>query len=103
MLFQRRFSQRQILLNYPSASDIVQFVSASLFLPGTDANTKKWNSAVRRIVLSPEFTSLVEEQSLLFPLSFHILPSSLPPPSLHAIWVVYYSTPSPRCPSTPPR
>ena len=70
---QSRFSQRQILLNYPSASDIVQFVSASLFLPGTDANTKKWNSAVRRIVLSPEFTSLVEEQSLLFPLSFRDL------------------------------
>ena len=68
----RSFSQRQIILHYPSAADIAQFVSATLFLPGTDASTKKWNSAVRRIVLSPEFSALVEEQSLLVPLSFHI-------------------------------
>lgn len=70
------FSQRQIIISYPSSSDIAQFVSATLFLPGTDTSTKKWNSAVRRIVLSPEFSTLVDEQSLLVPLSFHILFSS---------------------------
>ena len=69
----RSFSQRQIILSYPSSTDIAQFVSATLFLPGTDTSTKKWNSAVCRIVLSPEFSTLVEEQSLLVPLSFHIL------------------------------
>ena len=73
----RSFSQRQIILNYPSPTDIAQFVSATLFLPGTDAATKKWNSAVRRIVLSAEFSALVEEQSLLVPLSFHILLCSM--------------------------
>ncbi|KAK8820428.1 hypothetical protein WA577_006491 [Blastocystis sp. JDR] len=56
---QSRFSQRQIILNYPSPTDIAQFVSATLFLPGTDAATKKWNSAVRRISRSLSISSCV--------------------------------------------
>lgn len=68
-----RFSQRQILLNYPSTSDLIQYVSSTLFLPGTDTITKRWNSSVKKIVLHKDFSRLLEEQSTICPLSYHIL------------------------------
>ena len=68
-----RFSQRQIVVNYPSASDVAQYAASTLFLPGHRQSTLKWNSAVKEIVLNREFYRLVEEQSVVYPLSFHIL------------------------------
>lgn len=68
-----RFSQRQILLSYPSITDLTQYVSSMLFLPGSDASTKRWNSAIKRIVLHDDFIRLLEEQSTICPLSYHIL------------------------------
>ena len=67
-----RFSQRQIVVNYPAASDVAQYAASTLFLPGHQQSTLKWNSAVKEIVLNREFYRLVEEQSVVFPLSFHI-------------------------------
>ena len=53
--------------------DSVQYVSSTLFLPGSDRETKMWNSAVKKIVLHEDFTKLIEEQSLICPFSYHIL------------------------------
>jgi hypothetical protein len=67
------FSQRQIIVNYPSKESILLYASSSLFLPGNDIKTRKWNSAIKKIIEAEEFSSLVSEQSVIIPLSFHIL------------------------------
>lgn len=70
---QSRFSQKQIIVTYPSVTDFIQFTSSSLFLTGKDSRTRKWNSMVKMVVLHEDFSRLIEEQSTLIPISYHIL------------------------------
>ena len=68
---QSRFSQKQIIVPYPSVSEIVQFMSMTLTLPN-DASSRKWNAAIKKVLQKKEFSSLITSQSSLIPLSYHI-------------------------------
>ena len=70
---QSRFSQKQIIVTYPSVADFIQFTSSTLFLTGKDSRTRKWNSMVKMVVLDKDFSRLIEEQSALIPISYNIL------------------------------
>ena len=69
---QSRFSQKQIIVSYPSITDFIQFTSSLLFLQGSDSVTRKWNSMVKKVVLHKDFSRLIEEQSMVISLSYHI-------------------------------
>ena len=69
---QSRFSQKQIIVPYPSVSDLIQFMSLTLSLPDRDASTRKWNNAIKKVFQKKEFVSLITSQSSLLPLSYHI-------------------------------
>ena len=68
---QSRFSQKQIIVPYPSVSEIVLFMSMTLTLPN-DASSRKWNAAIKKVLQKKEFSSLITSQSSLIPLSYHI-------------------------------
>lgn len=70
---QSRFSQKQIIVTYPSVTDFIQFTSSTLFLTGKDPCTRRWNSMVKKVVLHEDYSRLIEEQSILIPISYHIL------------------------------
>ena len=69
---QSRFSQKQIIVPYPSITHFIQFTSSLLFLQGSDSATRTWNSKVKEVVLHEDFSRLIEEQSMVIPLSYHI-------------------------------